>query len=82
MNRHPDLRYCRTENMVECRLRGARIAYASAVNDGPWKLRCNGDDYPSWHDDYESPYARWSDGRVDSLGRRHSGSACGRPIHL
>lgn len=54
MNRHPGLRYRRTETMVECRLRGARIAYASAMKDGRWQLRCNGDDYPSWHDDYES----------------------------
>lgn len=54
MDRHPDLRYRRSDRMLECRLRGARIAYATEMKDGRWQLRCNGDDYPSWHDDYES----------------------------
>ncbi|MGY4516445.1 hypothetical protein [Lysobacter sp. HA18] len=54
MDPHPDLRYRRTDTMLECRLRGARIAYASAMTDGRWELRCNDDDYPSWHDDYDA----------------------------
>lgn len=40
--------------MLECHLRGAPIACAVLMNDGRWELRCNGDDYPSWHDDYDS----------------------------
>lgn len=69
MDRHPDLRYRRTETMVEARLRGARIAYAAAMKDGRWELRCDGDDYPSWHDDYESALREMS-----SWARRYAWS--------
>ena len=63
MDRHPDLRYRRSETMLEARLRGARIAYASRMKDGRWELRCTGDDYPTWHDTQDEALremAQWS----------------------
>lgn len=73
MDKHSGLRYRRTERMLECSLYRARIAYASELLDGRWELRCEGDDYPSWHDDFESALremARWARAYAWSQTRR------------
>jgi hypothetical protein len=73
MNRHPGLRYRRTDTMLECRLHGARIAYASRTKDDRWELRCTGDDYPSWHDDEDAALRE-----MVSWARRYAWAQTGR----
>lgn len=54
MDRHPELRYRRTEGLVEAFFRDERIGYARVLNDGSWLVSCPDNARPAVQPDYDT----------------------------